>query len=179
MNPKAKSGLHERDTCRRLSQWVTGLKRRDIFWRSAMSGGVATLANRKAIGANQTQLGDIGAIHPLGNALLSKFVIECKHHADFMLDMYFFTAAGSGKVNDFWIKLRNECGQAGRRSPFLILRQNNREELVATDSPGLAILRLAGPLSPRIHVPKPLDMLFVAFRDVLMTDFDKIRAFLE
>src|SRR5215216_6431446 len=39
----------EREVCRALSLWVTNGERVDVFWRSAMSGGRATVHNRSVI----------------------------------------------------------------------------------------------------------------------------------
>ena len=46
---KQKGGEYERTVCKKLSLWVSNGTRDDIFWRSAMSGGRATLQRKKGI----------------------------------------------------------------------------------------------------------------------------------
>ena len=75
---KEKGSAYERAICKRLSLYVSKGKRDDLFWRSAMSGGRATLQAKKGKKA-QAQAGDITSIAAEGNKLTSTFMIECKH----------------------------------------------------------------------------------------------------
>lgn len=73
----AKGSQFERDICRLLSEWWSGGKRDDIFWRSDSSGGRATTRMKQG---KQTfgQHGDIRAVDPIGAPLTKLCTIELK-----------------------------------------------------------------------------------------------------
>ncbi len=73
----AKGTPFEREMCRLLSEWWTGGKRDDIYWRTDGSGGRAT--NRAKKGKQTANsVGDVGALDPYGQPLLDLAVIELK-----------------------------------------------------------------------------------------------------
>jgi hypothetical protein len=128
---KQKGSAFERSVCSELSLWLSGGQRKDLLWRSAMSGGRSTIARKKGdiLGA---QIGDISAVDPEGNRLLRLVMIECKAYKDFE-----FTSGvldRKGTLWGFWAKLREEA-LSYRRHPMLIGRQNNRPAfcLIAED----------------------------------------------
>ena len=118
---KQKGGAFERLVCKQLSLWMSRGLRDDLFWRSAMSGGRATLQHRKGK-RNQTQLGDISAIHPQGARLTDLFVIECKSVKDLGLHGLFF-APPFGALIDYWAEVVR-VAEACKKQPMLIARQN-------------------------------------------------------
>lgn len=126
---KSKGSSFERDVCRRLSLWVSEDKHEDVFWRSSMSGGRATVAHKRGIRLT-AQAGDICAIHPLGQPFLDNYLCECKHYRDLQLRGLL---TGGGKLIEFW---REACTQADRygRKPMLIAKQNNLPVLVCVRS---------------------------------------------
>jgi len=141
---KQKGGQFERQVCKQLSLWMSRGMHDDWFWRSAMSGGRATVQRRKGK-RNQTQVGDVSAIHPQGARLTDVFVIECKNVKDLALHGLFFDPP-YGALVDYWREL---CKVAGDKSPMLIARQNffsSDEALVCVDSFG------AGELNPTLTV---------------------------
>lgn len=72
-----KGGAFERSFCKQLSLWWTSGLRDDVFWRTAGSGGRATMRRRKG----QTTVnahGDIMATDPIGEPLLDVFTLELK-----------------------------------------------------------------------------------------------------
>lgn len=72
-----KGAEFEREICKSLSKWWSNDKDDSIFWRSAQSGGRATIRSRqgkRTAGA----YGDITALDPIGNPLLKVFTIELK-----------------------------------------------------------------------------------------------------
>ena len=113
---KAKGSSFERLICRELSLMVTRGKRTDCFWRSAMSGGRATVH-----GGRVRQSGDIAAVAPEGNHFVSHYCVECKHYRD--LQIARFVIERKGILAKFWTKL---TGLAQRRNlmPVLIAKQN-------------------------------------------------------
>lgn len=77
MAKASKGAIFERDLCKLLSDWWTGGKRKDVFWRAASSGAMATQrakSGQTAFG----QHGDIQATDPMGQALTRVFSIEAK-----------------------------------------------------------------------------------------------------
>lgn len=117
---KAKGSQFERDICVKLSLWITNGKRRDVFWRSAMSGGRATVASKR--GHDVRQAGDITAVAPEGHKLTDHVYIECKHYKDLQLESFILT--GKGNLAKFW---KIACSEAAKRhkQPWLIAKQNN------------------------------------------------------
>lgn len=118
---KAKGSAFERRVCKELSLWVTAGKNEDVFWRSAMSGGRATVAHKRGAKLSR-QAGDISAVAPEGHALTDKFYIEVKHVKS--LDLLQFYAKGTGHLAKFWKVAKREAKRHGRR-PLIIARQNN------------------------------------------------------
>lgn len=119
---KRKGGLFERECCRTLSLWITNGKRHDCFWRSAMSGGRATL-----LGLAVRQAGDIAAVSTEGLPFTDRWFVECKHVRNLMLDR--FCIEHSGTLWKFW---EVACREAERhvKKPMLIARQNGWPALV-------------------------------------------------
>lgn len=74
---KSKGSQFERDLCTQLSRWWTGDQRDDVFWRSTISGGRATVRGRKQK-TTSGQYGDIQAVDPIGLPLLKVLTIEAK-----------------------------------------------------------------------------------------------------
>lgn len=72
-----KGSPFEREICRRLSDWWSEGTRDDIFWRSAASGGRATVRTKRGK-STFGQYGDITAVDPVGQPLTRAVCIECK-----------------------------------------------------------------------------------------------------
>ena len=117
---KQKGSQFERDICKDLSLWISNDKRDDLFWRSAMSGGRATIGYKSGI-KRKAQTGDISSITKLGNKLTRKFIIECKSYED--LEIPQTLLKGKGKLHEFWTKVWNEADNY-QKVPILIAKQN-------------------------------------------------------
>lgn len=128
---KQKGAAFEREVCVLLSKWVTGGTSEDVFWRSAMSGGRATVGHRKGK-AHSAQVGDISCTHPAGHHFISHFAPECKFYAD--LD-YLGLLTGKGKLLAFWDEINKQASRYNKR-PFLIARQNRMKPAVCLDKVG-------------------------------------------
>lgn len=118
---KKKGSAFERDVCRKLSLWVSRGKKSDLFWRSAMSGGRATVARHK--GESVRQAGDITAVAPEGHVLTDRYYVECKFYRD--LDILSFLFHNKGKLAGFWKDTVRESDRHNCREPMLIAKQNN------------------------------------------------------
>lgn len=153
---KQKGAQFEREVCKRLSLWVSGGADEDLFWRSAMSGGRATVAGKDGK-VLRRQAGDITATSKEGCSLTDRFYIECKHVANLSLEGFILNDAGS--LATFW----DECvvqAKTYNREPMLIARQNRwRTPLVLaysdalkllTPTPGLLLTKWSGKYCPAI-----------------------------
>lgn len=125
---KAKGSAFERKVCERLSLWVTDGHRKDVFWRSAMSGGRATVAAKKGTSLAR-QAGDITAVAPEGHSLIDHFYVECKAYRELHIERFILNA--SGILSNFWKETIVQAKVHGRR-PMLIAKQNNMPILVLT-----------------------------------------------
>lgn len=138
MNPKVKGASYERSVCKKLSLWVTDGRIEDGLWRSAMSGGRATVALKR--GAKIQQVGDICAVRPELHEFTAKFFIECKHVRS--LDIESFLLKGKGALAKFWRTASYEAERHGR-IPMIIARQNNTPDIVVVPERTLTAPALA------------------------------------
>ena len=115
MNGKSKGSEFERNICKQLSLWVSKGACIDLYWRSAMSGGRATV--KKGL---VRQAGDITAVAPEGHVLTNAFYLELKHLKDISLDNLL---TGKGALINIWHKTVLEAAKYDR-IPVLIFRQN-------------------------------------------------------
>lgn len=136
---KQKGAEFERLTCKLLSLWLSDLKREDLLWRSAMSGGRATVHKKagKTTGIS-AHGGDIVATDPLGHRLTDKFSIECKNYADIELQKAVFR--DTGNFTSFWEQVVNEARDSKRR-PMLIAKQTRQPTLLMLDRKGSMFFR--------------------------------------
>lgn len=126
----SKGAAFEREVSVTLSLWVSHGKNRDLFWRTSMSGGRATVARKS--GRSIRQSGDICSITPEGHAFTDLFYVECKHYQKLDLETSFIK--GTGKLARFWSKAIKEAKHY-RRDPMLIAKQNNMPTIVVTAYP--------------------------------------------
>jgi hypothetical protein len=119
---KRKGSKFERVICKLFSRWVSGGKREDLFWRSAMSGGRATVARGKV-----RQSGDLTAVAPEGHVLTDYWFIECK--TGFGLSVGLFLLRGMGPLAKFWKVARREAVKYGKE-PMLVARQSGLPTIV-------------------------------------------------
>lgn len=134
---KQKGAQFERDVCVMLSKWVTDGQREDVFWRSAMSGGRATVGHKRGK-QHSSQVGDISCIHPAGHRFCEGFAPECKFYAN--LD-YQGLITGKGKLLTFWNEINTQAKRY-KKHPFLIARQNRMTAVVCLDKAGATKLGL-------------------------------------
>jgi hypothetical protein len=151
---KQKGAQFEREVCKRLSLWVSEGKDEDLFWRSAMSGGRATVAGKSGKKLNR-QAGDISAVSKEGCSLTDRFYIECKHVANLSLEGMLLN--DNGLLASFWDECTNQAREY-KKAPMLIARQNRwRSALVLafsddfqrlTPHPGMLLTKWSGKYCP-------------------------------
>lgn len=118
----------ERKICRQLSEWWTGGKRDDVFWRSSNSGGRATVRDRKGK-RTAGAYGDIAATDPIGKPLIDIFTIELKRgeyvkHPGDLLD-----CSGSSDCHPFLKAVRQaqEARKRARSKSWLLIVRRDRK----------------------------------------------------
>lgn len=149
---KAKGSSFERQVCKDLSRWLSRGMREDLFWRSAMSGGRATVRMKRG-GKAASQLGDITAIDTQGQRLTDRFVIECKSYKDLQWPQAMM--GKTSRVIEFWERLVKDAA-AANRLPMLIARQNILGTFIVLNPEGHGVLypgRMRGTILPDAHVP--------------------------
>ena len=138
VNGKQKGAEYERQCAKRLSLWITNGERDDCLWRSALSGGRATLQQRKGK-VNKSQTGDLSSIDSCTQAFIDSFLIEIKFYKD--LDITSGFVKGKGVLKSFWKKLIADAALA-RKNPMLIAKQNNLPALMLVHRNGASQLKL-------------------------------------
>tara|TARA_R100001530_G_scaffold1886_1_gene3229 strand:- start:10006 stop:10530 length:525 start_codon:yes stop_codon:yes gene_type:complete len=125
---KAKGAEFERWVCKQLSLAISNNKRDDIFWRSAMSGGRATIKFKKGE-ENIAQVGDISGIDSIGSKFLERYVIECKRYRIVHLESLFYGKPKKDSVLEFWKQVEKDADNCNKE-PILIVKENGKDPLV-------------------------------------------------
>jgi len=125
---KNKGSRFEREICKSLSLWISEGRKKDLFWRSAMSGGRATVFQKKGE-LLKNQSGDISSISQEGMCLTNALYIECKFYKNLQLSSFFLNRKGN--LYKFW---KETIRQANiyKKIPFLIAKQNNQKTILLT-----------------------------------------------
>ena len=131
---KSKGSSFEREVCKALSLWVSNGKNEDLFWRSAMSGGRATVG-RKAGKSHKAHAGDISCTHARGHVLTDYWCIECKFYKDLNIDLFMFGKGGN--LDRFW-KQAWDAAHENEKVPMLIAKQNFKPTIVVVPLSELA-----------------------------------------
>lgn len=131
---QGKGSQFERDIARTLSKWWTKGERDDVFWRSAMSGGMATVRAKKGK-STVNQIGDLVAVDPVGAPLLQAFVIELKrgYKAWSVQDLLDNPRPSSSVLHDFLEQVKRECETAGIPDFLLICKRDRRNTIVISN----------------------------------------------
>src|SRR4029077_18705934 len=144
---KDKGSAFERLVCKQLSLWVSHGRRSDLFWRSAMSGGRATVAQKKGLHVHQA--GDITSVHQDGHALTAEVYIECKALRKISLDALL---SNGGPLLTIWNDTRTKARKLGR-VPVLIAKQNRLPTLFITSQAGRTLMLHTLQLMPLVIAP--------------------------
>ena len=166
---KAKGGSFERQVCKDLSLWLTRGRRNDIFWRSAMSGGRATVHQKGRKGRVRMAhvSGDICAVDPIGASFIDMFYIECKHYKD--LGLMQLLMKSSGRLANFWLHTKTKA-YAVKKLPMLIAKQNGVSTFCLLNNEGVGELEVIVD-GPVFH---QLDLAILNF-DTMLKEADYAR----
>jgi hypothetical protein len=138
----AKGASFERETCKKLSRWLTNGERDDCLWRTAMSGGRATLQFRQGQ-INKSQVGDVSMIDQIGALLTDRFVFECKFHEE--LNFVGGFLSDRGKLHAFWKKLVADADKTDK-FPILICKENYVPSIIVMEPESSRDLKLGDPI---------------------------------
>lgn len=123
-NGKAKGSGFERDLARRLSLWINGAEKPYVFWRTAGSGGLATI-----MAENADMSGDLMAIRDEGRFLTNIFSIEAKCGYQDAEAFKHLKVNKSTEIEDFW----KQCCRDAERShkyPLLIFKKKGYPTII-------------------------------------------------
>jgi hypothetical protein len=163
---KAKGSAFERLICKELSLWVSRGKRDDLFWRSAMSGGRATVG--RAQGKDRrAHAGDISATHKDGHVLTEYWIVECKFYKDLQLEA--FVLGLPCKLRKFWRQARTE-GRIHGKHAMLIAKQNRGPIMVVMADDDAERYNWA--TAARYAQVRAGNVAVIDFRQMLMTPYN-------
>lgn len=161
---KTKGAAFERQVCKDLSLWLSLGQREDLLWRSAMSGGRATLARSRGHKMKSSD-GDLSPIDVKGQALTEEFFVELKHYNILRWDS--LVLKRSGTVQNIWNQCVKEADQSDKY-PLLVAKQNFMPIKLVTDARGWL----------RLFYPQQLDFLESYYaptpesRELFIADYD-------
>jgi hypothetical protein len=128
----AKGGNYEREICHSLSKWWTGNENDSVFWRTANSGGRATVRGRKGK-KTSGHCGDICATDQSAEPFMKLVTIEVKRGYNKDNVFNFIDQKRGKKATDFeqWIlQAKSASERAGSMHWMVIARRNQKVAMV-------------------------------------------------
>jgi len=130
MNSKEKGSSYERDMSRKISLYLSGGKRKDLFWRTALSGAFATIHKNSSIHV-AGQSGDIAGQEGAYRWLTENVIyFEMKHwrYFNFVSLLY-----GGGDFEKSLMKAHKEAADENKVLVFVFKQNLWRRDLVLLD----------------------------------------------
>jgi len=138
----AKKGSEfERDTCRRLSLWLSDGEHDDWLWRSATSGARATVRARKGK-STRGHCGDIAATCPEGERLTKLVTIELKRGYQHVTGIDLIDSVGGGNIAKFIAQAKEARQRAGTPYWMLIHKRDRRAAVVYAPPEFLGMIQM-------------------------------------
>lgn len=143
---KRKGAAKERDFSKVLSLWITKGANENVFWRSAISGGRATVAKKSGV-VNAAQAGDICAVSPEGFKFAANFYVELKHYKTLGLERFLLGLPCT--ISKFWDVAVMESSFY-KKQPLLVARQNRLPDFIlfTEETMKSPLLKVVGPTGP-------------------------------
>lgn len=144
---KAKGSGYEREICRFLTKWLSGVETPYIYYRSPSSGAVATITKSENIS------GDIISVKPEGEFFTNIFSVEVKtgyKNADFFQH---FKDMKNDVIKTFW----NQCCIDAKKSSkygMLIFKKSGLKPIVGINN------TVRSELSDYVTLPKSLVVVY-------------------
>ena len=128
---KGKGSNFEREIAKELSLWWTDAKRSDVFWRSSMSGGRATIRSKKGL-TTHGNYGDIAIADPLGQPLIELATIELKtgYPGQSPFDLVDRVGKQNPKYKQFFEQCEREKKEANVPFWILIARRKQKDIMI-------------------------------------------------
>ena len=166
----AKGASFEREISVKLSLWVSQMKLKDVFWRSAMSGGRSTVLAKGGDGSASAHAGDLVANRPEGYALTSTFFVECKAYSKFSMEDIFIH--GSRGLREIIVEKPIREANQWDLIPLIIIKPDRKKIMVMTDEMGVDLFSYGTHFpqdlcKARAHFPE-CDLTVYAFSDVVV-----------
>lgn len=126
-----KGSEFERQLCKKLSMWWSNGTRDDLYWRSSMSGGRATIRGRQHK-STAGHYGDITSTDTVGRELTQLFVLEAKrgYQECSVGDLLDAGPRNKPMIEEWFQQAIHERELAQVPGWLLITRRNNRETVV-------------------------------------------------
>jgi len=123
----------EREIAKELGLWWTDGERDDIFWRTAMSGGRATVRRKKRV-KTENSAGDLCYLDPIGKPLIDLLLIEIKRgYSNEVSVLNFLDKAERSKdpvLFRWWLKAEQERADAKRKWTVIIFKRDRHEKCI-------------------------------------------------
>ncbi len=125
----AKGADSERETCKELGQWWAS--RSDVFWRTAGSGGRATMRAKKKK-KTAYEYGDITFTDPIGKPLIDLLLLENKsgYKDDISIVDFIDSTKKEPTLLKWWRKAEYEKRLADRFYSVIIFRRTRRRKCI-------------------------------------------------
>lgn len=154
-NKAGKGSAYERQFCRDLSEWWTGGVRTDCFWRTAGSGGRATIRGKKGRDT-AGGYGDIAATDHEGVPFLHFMTLELKrgYSKQTVQDILDKPPKAATQPYEEWVEqARESCLLSGSFGWAVVFRRDRRESMILFHEGVWSQLRGVGAFNPS---PLPL-----------------------
>ncbi|KKM85708.1 hypothetical protein LCGC14_1286300 [marine sediment metagenome] len=126
----AKGADWERTVCKFLSKWWTDNKRDDIFWRTAGSGGRATMRQKQGK-KTRYQYGDMTIDDPIGKPFIDFFLVEMKRgYSDLNFLSLIDGKQKKPELIEWWKKAEEEKELGDRKQTILILKRDYKIPII-------------------------------------------------
>jgi len=167
-----KGSSFERGVLSKLSLWVSGGDRKDLYRRSILSGGRTTIALKEGSSEFSSQAGDASLAcpsHDVACRFLEVFLTEFKHYKNIHFESLVFEIPKDSSIYSFWLKLKDQSRQL-RKLPFLVARQNYKKDILILNSAGVQVLDIGFTV---VAYYRKLDANLFFFDEFLEADVNK------
>ena len=174
---KQKGKRFEKEVCKKLSLWVSGGKRTDLFVPSTGSGSLSTVHSDQKLYASHC--GDVTPSDPEGFQLCNKWMIECKSYKDLeILKLFFRHIKNQEKTSPILMEFMSKAieeAKVHKKNAMLIVKQNRSLSLCVFPAVWVEnILKKSYPIVPAFFSFPHLilcSLYFMSLDDALSVDF--------
>lgn len=165
--------MFERTIAKQLSLWISSNKNPDLLWRSAGSGGRSTMRRKKTGKGIENAASDLAPLHKDAEPFTSVFTVECKHYKALTLGQIVYDFDKS-TVARWWAQAERDARSVDR-SPLLIMKENNRQPLIALCPPLMTQWRLLAHDCGWVTIAKSGILVCSLSLFLAIIEFDEVR----